>query len=769
MFYVFLLFNFQKMMSTVNLIFQLNYSMQYRIIISGIVQGVGFRPFIYRIAVQSGVKGYVMNLGGSEVEVRIEGREENIARFFYLLFTKLPKPAKIENIKIEETEYVGFNDFKILKSGKKITEPSQIPPDISVCDDCIKEILDKRNRRYRYPFNSCAYCGPRFSMLYEIPYDRENTAMNEFPLCDECNSEYHDPNNERRFDAQGISCPRCGPRLLLESIDGERVEGDPIEVASKLIEEGYIVAIKGIGGFHIAVNPFNDDVVLKLRERKNRPQQPFALMALSLDIIRKYAYVSPLEEDLLISPERPIVLLRKREDSTISKYVSPSLDRDGFFLYYTPLHFLLLNEFPSHVLIMTSGNKHGFPMCIDEKCVREKLKGVVDYVLYHNRKIVNRVDDSVLRVSNGRVMFLRRSRGYAPLWIKIKRSMRSDVIAVGAELQNVGAVGFKDKILPTQYIGDTDELETLEDLRKYIEFFIKLYNLKPKIVVADKNPAYQSFYLAEKLAEKYSAEVVKVQHHYAHILSVSAEYGIEEGVGIAIDGIGYGDDGNAWGGEIIKFEGEKYQRVYHLKYVPYVGGDINAIKPERMLAIFISHFMKWEEISKIVSLGERELEILEKMVRRPTIFTSSTGRVLDAVSAYLGICKFRTYEGEPAIKLESSAKGGKLLEDLDIPIVGEEIDTIKIFEWLVNKGRDRRKEDLAYTVQYKLGEALIKAALKLNPQTVIVSGGAAVNEYILKGIVENSEGVEVITPRKLPAGDGGISTGQVYFTTFLDI
>ncbi|BFH73954.1 carbamoyltransferase HypF [Sulfurisphaera javensis] len=737
----------------------------YRIIISGIVQGVGFRPFIYRIAIKSNVKGYVKNMGGSEVEVHIEGEREEIAYFIKLLFSKLPPTAKIENIEIEESDIKLFSDFKILPSGSEIKEPSEIPPDFSVCEECMREVLNPKNRRYRYPFNSCAYCGPRFSMIYKLPYDRENTAMNDFPLCEDCKAEYYNPSDERRFDAQGISCPKCGPSLFLETIDGERLEGDPIVTTAKLLMEGYIVAIKGIGGFHISADPFNDDVVLKLRERKNRPQQPFAVMALDLPIVEKYAIISPIEKDLLLSPQRPIVLLNKKDPYELSKYISPGLDKEGFFLYYTPLHYLLLNEVKTHLLIMTSGNKHGFPMCIDENCVREKLKGIVDYVLYHNRKIVNRVDDSVVRVSAGRPILLRRSRGYAPTWIKLKRYVKEPVVTVGAELQNAGSIAFNNKVVLTQYIGDTDELETLNDLDKYLNLLISWYNIRPKVVVADKNPAYQSTYLASKLAEKFSAELIQVQHHYAHILSVAADYGYEDGVGIAIDGIGYGDDGNGWGGEIIKFSGEKYERKYHLKYVPYIGGDINAIKPRRMLALFLSTFMDWEEIKNIVKLDERELNILEKLSKKATIFTSSTGRVLDSVSAFLGVCDHRTYEGEPAMKLEAVARGGKIL-DLEIPIVGEEIDTTLIFKWLL-ENRDKPLNDLAITVQYKLGKSLVKAALKLNPERILVSGGAAVNEYILKGMIENSEGVEIITPKRVPAGDGGIALGQAYYATFI--
>ncbi|MGB9730373.1 MAG: carbamoyltransferase HypF [Thermoprotei archaeon] len=445
----------------------------YRILMTGLVQGVGFRPFIYRIAVKSGVKGYVRNLGGSEVEIRIQGNRDAISYFFSLFFLKLPPPAKIESIRVEEMSIEDFHDFKILKSGNVMLEASQIPPDIAVCDGCMQEVLDPSNRRYRYPFNSCAYCGPRFSMIYRIPYDRENTSMNDFPLCDDCLAEYYDSNNERRFDAQGISCPKCGPRIFLETIDGEEVSGDPIITAARLIKEGKIVAVKGIGGFHIAVDPLNDDAVLELRKRKNRPTQPFAVMALDVDTIKKYTEISEVERDLLTSPERPIVLLKKREGSHLSEYVSPGLDREGFFLYYTPLHYLLLNEIPHHVLIMTSGNKHEFPMCTSEECVREHLRNVVDYVLYHNRRIVNRVDDSVMRVSAGKIMLLRRGRGYAPMWIKVKRRLKHSAIAVGAELQNAGAVAFDDKKIMTQFIGDTDELETLYELEKYLNFFIK--------------------------------------------------------------------------------------------------------------------------------------------------------------------------------------------------------------------------------------------------------------------------------------------------------
>ena len=736
----------------------------FHIMVSGLVQGVGFRPFVYRLAVSRGLKGYVRNRGGSEVEIRVEGDENGLHSFIYGLYSEAPKVSRLERVTISEVEPEGFTAFQILPSERALRERSEIPPDFAICNDCLREVLDPKDRRYRYPFNSCAYCGPRFSMMYSTPYDRENTAMRDFPLCDACKREYYDPNDIRRFDAQGISCPTCGPRLVLKTIDGEVIEGDPIVEAAKLVEEGKIVAIKGIGGFHIAANPFDDDVILKLRARKRRPSQPFALMAISTEIVSKYAEVSEVEKELLESPQRPIVLLKKREGSEISKYVSPGLDREGFFLFYTALHYLFLDSLKSKVSVMTSANVHGMPMCTTEECVRERLKGVVDYVLTHNREIVNRVDDSVVRVSAGRVMMIRRGRGYAPSWIRLRRGV-PELIAVGAELQNAGAVAFEDKVVLTQYVGDTDELETLFDLEKFLNFFVRAYDLRPKYIIADKNPAYNTTKLARKLAERFNAELIQVQHHHAHALSVMAEAGLEEAVAITIDGFGYGDDGNAWGGEVLKVKGSEYERVAHLKYVSYAGGDVNALKPDRMLALFLSEIMPWDEVGKFVKLRQEELKVLEAQKRASKLMTSSAGRFLDAVSALLGVSHERTYEGEPAIKLEARARGGRRL-DFELPVINGEIDTLKAFEWLI-ENLDKRVEDLAFTVQYSLGEALVKAALRYSPEVIVVSGGAAVNEYIIRGIIENSEGVRVITNSKVPAGDGGIALGQAYLTSFL--
>lgn len=546
-----------------------------RVVVVGLVQGVGFRPFIHRIAVKSGVKGYVRNIGGSEVEIWIEGSKENIEKFFQYFVDEIPPTAIIEEIHIFEERLRGFNTFRIEKSLNSMFKRSAIPPDIAICRDCLREVLDPNNRRYRYAFNSCAWCGPRYSMMYRVPYDRENTSMAKYKLCNLCYSEYTDINNVRRYHAQGISCPIDGPRLYLYTSNRELVScDDPLSEVAKLINEGYIVAIKGIGGYHIACLATDDDVVQKLRKRKKRPTKPFAIMALNIDIIEKLVYVEPpIARQILESPQRPIVLLPKREDSPVSPYVSPGMDVEGVFLPYTALHYLILAETKDKFAIMTSGNIHGEPMCRDEECVFSKLSSVVDYVLIHDREIVHRVDDSVLRFTDGEPVIIRRSRGYAPLWIRTSKHLSKPAIAFGAHLQTAGAIAFEDKIVLTPFIGDLDSVEALNDLVYELEFLIKSYNIdvSSSRIVVDKHPEYMSRTIAFEYVEKYGSELIEIQHHYAHILSVLADHShsidLDDGdiVGIAIDGVGYGDDGAIWGGEIIAVGIDSYKRIAHLR------------------------------------------------------------------------------------------------------------------------------------------------------------------------------------------------------------
>ena len=760
-----------------------------KVVVTGIVQGVGFRPFIYRIAMKSRVRGYVKNVGGSEVEIFIESNDKgSLSTFLHLLLNELPPPAVIEELIIEPSNPKGFASFKILKSGVEVRKYSMIPPDFSICDDCLAEVLNPEDRRFRYAFNSCAWCGPRFSMMYMVPYDRENTSMVLFKLCDECLSEYRDPNNVRRFHAQGISCPKCGPSLrLVDRYGNEVITKDPMREVAKLIDEGSIVAIKGLGGFHIACLATDDDVVLKLRKRKNRPQKPFAIMALNLETLDRLVYIDERAKEVLTSPTKPIVLLPKKENSPVSKWVSPGLKHEGVFLPYTALHYLILSDVRDKFAIMTSGNPHGKPMCIDEECAFRYLSQFVDYFLLHNREIVNRVDDSVVRFTDGELVLIRRGRGYAPKWFHLPFKLRRPVIAFGAELQTAGAVAFNDKVIVTQYIGDIDDYDVLEDLDKYLKFFIRTYNIdvSSAYLVIDKHPYYTSRKLAEIYSKRYGSELIEVQHHYSHLLSaaVSRKLGVDEDfIGIAIDSVGFGDDGNIWGGEVLHLNYEGYRRVGHLQYHPLPGGDITIRYPARMLISILNSFMSEEEVmefvrkrglSKYLRHGMSEVRAVLKQIKRIRVMTSSIGRVLDSISTLLGICWVRTYEGEPAIKLEEASYGGRLIDGVETKLMVHEgnyvVSTARLFETLL-ENLDRDVKDLAYTSLYVLGYALgdmVKHYVKgLGVNTVLISGGAAVNTVIVRGVKEALGEVDIYVklPKDIPPNDGGIALGQVAAT-----
>ncbi|RLF21078.1 MAG: carbamoyltransferase HypF, partial [Thermoprotei archaeon] len=444
----------------------------------GVVQGVGFRPFVHRLAIRLGLSGYVRNKGGVEVEVFVEGEEDALRKFLRALLEEKPPTAEIEDVVVEEVGPRGYRQFVIKRSAYESDLLSIIPPDFSICDQCLKEILDPSSRWYRYPFNSCAWCGPRFTIIEKVPYDRENTSMRDFPLCSICLSEYEDLNNVRRYHAQGISCPICGPKITLFDAEGRRVEvDDPLVEAARLIDEGYIVAVKGIGGFHIAALASDDEVVMELRRRKRRPQKPFAVMALNLEIAGKLIVVDENIAKLLSSYQRPIVVAPRRNDAPVSELVAPGLRTLGVMLAYSGIHYLLLRETKDKFLIMTSGNPPGEPICRDNKEAFVKLKGIVDYFLMHNRRIVNGADDSVIRLTHGMPSFLRRSRGFVPRWIKLPFKLKKPIIAFGAMLSNCGALGIGKYVIPTQYIGDVDNIATLEYLEEALNFLLRAYRV----------------------------------------------------------------------------------------------------------------------------------------------------------------------------------------------------------------------------------------------------------------------------------------------------
>jgi hydrogenase maturation protein HypF len=758
----------------------------FRVVVTGLVQGVGFRPFIDRLARELGLRGYVRNIGGGEVELWIEGPEGSLDEFLVSLIYDKPPPAIIEHVFIEEEDSRGYEDFRIESSGESKYARSNIPPDLATCDHCLHEVLDPHNRRYMYPFNSCAWCGPRFSMMYRIPYDRENTAMRKYKLCSECEEEYRDPLNTRRYHAQGISCPRDGPVLGLFNKDFERVEcKDPILEAAKLVDEGYIVGVKGIGGYHIAALATNDDVVLELRRRKKRPTKPFAVMGLDTNVLKRLVYMSYEDELLLRSPQAPILLLPKRPDSPVSRYVSPGLAYEGVFIAYTPLHYILLLNTRDKFLIMTSGNVSGEPMCKDEDCARRKLSKIVDFFLVHDREIVNRVDDSVVRRTGGDYVIIRRSRGYAPTWITLMFDLNGEYIAFGADIGNSGGVGFDNRVVLTQYIGDLDSLAAQEDLLRYLEFLVKNYHIgestKP-IVVVDKHPRLYSKTLGVFYAKRNNLNYVEVQHHYAHVLSATIDLEISgRVVGLAIDGVGWGDDNTIWGGEVLVVDTEKYSysRTGSIRQLP-ITSDRDTYIPLRILSAYLTmRDFEWSEIEKTLKAIKTPPSRIPEahaahslVVRRGFTPASSTGRLLDMIMAIIDPAAERTYEGEPAVRLETLGVRGESAVSIDAyRIVSEagilRLDYSGLVDWVLENKLKLDPYTMArsflYSLGLALGELIASSVRGLRVDEVVLSGGAAVNELIYRGLCErlSQEGFKPKLPRRVPPGDGGLALGQI--------
>ncbi len=756
----------------------------------GIVQGVGFRPFVYRLATSLGLRGYVANVGDAHVEIVVEGLRESISRLVEELRGGSSAASFVEEASVEWGEYLGrFSSFEIRPSRVGIEFfGSTLPPDIAICDDCISDIERVGSRWYNYPFTCCAHCGPRFTATYALPYDRENTNMRNFPMCQSCLKEYCDP-NDRRFHAQGICCTRCGPRVFLVDSKGRLVESeDPIAEAARLLRKGFIVGVKGIGGFHIACDASRDDVVEELRMRRRRPQQPFAVMSLSLRDVEEYALVTGAERELLTSWRRPIVLLRKREPFPLSELVAPGLDVVGAMLPYTGIHYLLLRNARLLAVVMTSGNLPGLPMAISNDEALEKLGEVVDYFLMHDREIVRRCDDSVMRVFDEKPLPIRRSRGYVPEYVRIGFSIGDAWLAAfGAELRNTICILHGDRCLVSQHIGDVENLETLDFLREALTHLLNLFRADVSIdfVACDLHPRYLSTRYAKELSEKIGARLIPVQHHHAHAVSLMVDNGLDpsdSAVVIAADGVGYGVDGSIWGGEVLEVSFRRFVRRGCLKPHLMPGGDRATLYPLRML---ISYLMgAWEErdvirvishhVEKGLPKGWDEYEAVKKdILFRRSPMTSSAGRLLDAAAALLGVCYRRTYEGEPAMKLEALANeaSGKSPPAIEASVRREGgllvVDSSEIIAEAASlylRGVSAAKVALA--VERALANGLAEAAAYVAEEKGIeyvgFSGGVAANLEIsrcVKRFVEE-RGLRFLRHVRIPPGDGGISLGQ---------
>ena len=755
--------------------------MRAEIRVTGIVQGVGFRPFVYRTAVKHNLLGYVRNRGDAGVEIVVEGEKDKIEKFIEDLKVKKPPLAKIHDLIVNFSEEKGeFKEFKILRSSEsRELSGSVIPPDIAICDECLKELRDPRDKRYDYFFITCTDCGPRFTVIEQLPYDRPNTTMRDFPMCSFCQREYEDPAN-RRFHAQTVACPTCGPKAYLTDSKGEEIEvKDPIREAGRLLAEGYIVAIKGYGGFHVATATTLSEPIRRLRRVKHRRQKPFAIMARNLETVKTFAVVGPKEAELLTSYVRPIVLLRKSEDYYLSDLIAPGLHNVGVMLPYSAMHYMLFDEVDEPAFVMTSANPPNQPIVKDNTEALKRLGKIVDYFLFHNRRIAHRCDDSVARVhKNEHICLIRRSRGYAPAPVHLKFFSKKCVLGLGGELNVVSCILNGDKAFLSQHIGDVENIETLNFLEEATRHLIRLTNSKIEAVACDLHPKFNTTKLAYKLAEELDCPVMRVQHHHAHVAALMAEHNLDEMVGIACDGYGYGPKGEAWGGEILYCNRESYKRIGHLEEQPMPGGDLATYYPLRMAAGIlhkITDISEWLlSKSNFLPHGKTEAELILKQLEKGVkLETSSCGRVLDAISAILGVCYERTYEGEPAMKLESAAIGGKDVLELKPEIRGNIVKTTELVNAVFEALGKFRVTDLAFSAQEYIAKSLAKLAVEkaeeLGVKNVGFSGGVAYNEQItatIQRIVEEN-GLNFVFHKFVPAGDGGTSFGQAVVAGFV--
>jgi hydrogenase maturation protein HypF len=753
-----------------------------RVRVTGIVQGVGFRPFIYRTAVQYGLTGYVRNRGDAGAEILLEGKEQDIHNFLADLKVKKPPLARIHEVITSSVEGKNeYPEFTVRKSsGEAELSGSVIPPDIALCDDCLRELRNREDPRFHYFFITCTNCGPRFTTIEKLPYDRENTTVREFPMCKSCLKEYKDPMN-RRFHAQTIACPKCGPKAYLTTSNGKLIEHeDPIPEAGKLLSEGNILAIKGNGGFHVAASTINDGPLTKLRAVKHRSQKPFAIMARSLDAIRTFAEVGRKEAELLTSYSHPIVLLDKKNHYSLSDLVAPGLHNVGVMLPYTGLHCMLFDKVKDAAFVMTSANPPNQPIIRDDEDALMSLRNTVDYFLFHNRKIAHRCDDSVVRTHRGKTVFIRRSRGYAPAPIILKEKAKRCVLALGGELNNTACVLNGTKAFISQHIGDVENVETRNFLETAARHLIRLTNTTIETVACDLHPKFTTTALAQELAAENGWQSLKVQHHHAHIAALMVEHNVKEIVGVCCDGYGYGPDGEAWGGEIMLCTKEAlgFKRLAHLEEQPLIGGDLATRYPMRIAAGILygkSPVEEWLQQNKQhLPHGEEEVEIILQQLknRKDMLQTTSCGRVLDAVSAVLGICYERTYEGEPSMKLESTAIRGKDVLKLSPMIRGNTLNTTKILEEMFeNKGKHMRR-DLAYSAHAYIAKGLAALAVKQadenNVKTVGFSGGVACNKILTQSIrkIVEDEHLRFLVHLTIPPGDGGLSFGQAAASGF---
>ena len=731
-----------------------------KILTQGIVQGVGFRPYVYRLATNLNLKGYVRNLG-NVVEIILEG--DAIELFIERFQKELPPIARIDSFKVFDIEESNFDEFKIIESSDFYSGISVIPPDIAICDNCLAEIRNPSDRRYKYPFNACTDCGPRFTVIDSVPYDRNKTSMDEFPLCDDCLVEYQNP-LDRRYHGEAICCSHCGPQMAIYKKDKIIDCDNPIKLGSEKLKDGEILAIKGIGGTHLVVDAYNDNAIKELRLRLNRPNQAFAVMSSDLKSVQRYAKLSEREIKTITSNKRPIVILKKNENYNFPESLSPGLHNIGVMLPYSPMHYLLFDEGDIDTYVMTSANIPGEPMMIDNS---EIINGISDYSLVHNRKILNRCDDSVIRFRNNELSFIRRSRGYTPEPYTINYEINDlNVLSLGPELDVTFCLATEGIAYPSQHIGNTNKIKTLNFLKESIKHMQKITKVCDiNAVACDLHPQF----FTTKLAYEFGVDVIPVQHHHAHAAALANDYEIDEMIAITADGTGYGDDHTSWGGEILYTDVKSYERMAHLERQKMPGGDLATKYPVRMLLSILNNEKLIKNYIKYFKYGEIEIKNIFKQLEAEINVgvTTSTGRVLDSISAALEICNERTYEGEASMKLESAAYYSTTELELPLIIEKNELKTTEILKEVVKlylKGY--KKSDIANaaqkTISNGLSELAIQSADKKGIRTIGATGGVFYNESItntVKNYIESNE-YNFIQHKNTCCGDGSVSLGQ---------
>jgi len=757
-----------------------------RIRVRGIVQGVGFRPTVWRLARDEQLVGEVWNYGEG-VEIHAWGSASSLERFVQRLRDEPPPLAEISEILVDSLDAAisAPADFRIVDSRSGETH-TDIAADAATCPACLREILNPADRRYRYPFTNCTHCGPRLSINREIPYDRVNTSMAPFTMCPTCQGEYDDP-ADRRFHAQPNACPECGPRLWLEDSQGTRLEPqedeDAVTLTARLLSEGKIVAIKGLGGFHLACDAGNHEAVETLRQRKQRYHKPFALMARDVEMIRSYAEVDEREAELLTATAAPIVVVSQAGEA-LPEALAPGQQSLGFMLPYTPLHHLLMQEM-SCPIVLTSGNRSHEPQVIDNEEARQQLGQIADYFMLHDRAIVNRLDDSVVRIADEEPRLLRRARGYAPQPIRLHDEFahKKSILAMGAELKSTFCLLREGKAILSQHIGDLEDVRTHQSYRDNLQLYRQLFDFKPDVIAVDAHPNYLSSQLGQAMAAEEGISLVTAQHHHAHVAACMAEHGVtpHEGkvLGIAMDGLGYGENGELWGGEFLLADYAGYERIAHLESVAMLGGSQAMYEPWRNTYAHLANALGWETVASRYSgleivdfLQRKPLATLDTMIARGlnSPRASSAGRLFDAVAAALGLCREQAgYEGQAAIELEAIAAPEMAATGPDYPIrfIDAEIQWAPLWRALLDDLQSGvAPATIAARFHHSVARAVCETAIHLcsvhHINTVVLSGGVFQNRLLLEGCAGRLRdvGLRVLSPRQTPANDGGLALGQ---------